>query len=201
MNAVPFYILAILVVAAAAAAVAAPRIRDAAAALLVFAVATAVLVAATGAYLVAVAEVIVVVVGSGAILWLLRRGGYRGLARAAPLVPPRWWLGAGVGFGIGALLVVVFVASGADWFQGSGQASLITVLHYQEPYALVIAVVLAAFGLGGGFLLGRVGDDERETDAMIAARRHREERVRLRREAREAARRARREAPAAGGGG
>ncbi|MFN2582299.1 MAG: hypothetical protein ABR498_06115 [Candidatus Dormibacteria bacterium] len=201
MNAVAFFILAILIVVTAAAAVVLPSLRDAGGAFLAFALVSAVLFATTGAYLVALAQIIVPVAAAAASYVVLRRATYRGLARTAPLVPRLWWLGLGVSLAFAALLITVLSLSGGGWFQGSGQASLVTVLHYAEPYALVIAAVLAVAGVAIAVLLGRTGDDERQTDAMLAARRRRDERVRLRREARETARRSRREAPAAGGGG
>ena len=73
----------------------------------------------------------------------------------------------------------------------AGTASLITVLHYRTPYALVIAVILAGAGVAMALLIGRTGDDERATDEVLAARRRREERVQRRREDRERAKRRR----------
>ena len=199
MNAIAFYILAILIVAAAAAVVVLPGMRDAAAALLAASLFIALLCAVAGAYIVAVAQLLVPAAGVAAVVVLLRRGAYRGVVSPSPLLPRSWWIGAAVALAFGALLVTVFSLSGDGWFHGSGESSLLTVLHYREPYALVIAVILAGGAIAIALLLGRTGDDERQTDAMLAARRHRDERMRLRREARESARRARREAPAARG--
>ena len=199
MNAIAFYILAILIVVAAAAVVLLPAMRDAAAALLAASLLIAILCAASGAFIVAVAQLVVPAAGVAAVVLLLRRGAYRGIVSPSPLLPRSWWLGASVALALGALLVTVFALSGDGWFQGLGQSGLLAVLHYREPYALVIAVILAGSAVAIALLLGRTGDDERQTDAMLAARRRRDERMRLRREARESARRARREAPAARG--
>ena len=200
MNAVAFFVLAILVVLASAAAVTLPRLRDAAASLLAACVLMAVLFGAAGAYAVALAQVVVPLAGIGAVLLLLRRGGYRGMVRPASPLPRLWWLGAAVSLGFAALLVTVFSLSGSGWFQGSADTGILGVLGSREPYALVIAAVLAVLGVGIALLLGRTGGDERETDALLAARQRREEHARARREAREQARQARRrQAPAAGG--
>ena len=199
MNAIAFYILALLIVAAAAAVVILPNMRDAAAALLAASLFIAVLCAATGAFIVAVAQLLVPAAGIAAVVLLVRRGAYRGVVGPSPLLPRSWWIGAAVALGFAALLVTVFAFSSDGWFRGLGDSSLLTVLHYREPYALVVAVILAGAAVAIAFMLGRTGEDERETDAMLAARRHRDERMRLRREARESARRARREAPAARG--
>ena len=101
------------------------------------------------------------------------------------------WAGAGVGAAFGALLITVFITSNDGWHAGSGTASLITVLHYRTPYALMIAVILAGAGVAMALLIGRTGDDERATDEVLAARRRREERVQRRREDRERAKRRR----------
>ena len=191
MNAVVFYILAALIVAASAATVGATRLRDAAAALTLAVTAIAILTGAAGAPLVAVAQFAVPLLCAGAGLLLIRRGGYRGLARPARAVARMRWAGAGVGAAFGALLITVFITANDGWHAGSGTASLITVLHYRTPYALVIAVILAGAGVAMALLIGRTGDDERATDEMLAARRRREERVQRRREDRERAKRRR----------
>jgi len=196
MSAVAFLVVAILAVATAGAAVILPNPRDAGAALLAFAIAVAVLFAATGAWLVALAQLLVPFAAALTTYLLLRRAAYRGLVRSAPLVPRLWWLGLAVALGFGALLVTVFALSDNAWFQGPSQTSLVTVLHDAEPYALVIAAVLAIAAVAVAMLLGRTADDERQTDALLAARRQRDERMRARRAARERARRSRREAPA-----
>ena len=201
MSTVTFYILGALMIAGAAVSVGAPRMREGALGLIGFSLVAAILFAAAGAWLTAAVELAVPVVGTGVVLWLLRRGGYRGMARPAPLVPRLWWLGLGVALCFGALLITVFALSGNGWFRGTGMAALVTVLHYREPYTLVLAAVLAISGIAVALLLGRTGDDERRADAVQASRRGREERSRARREARASARRARREAPATGGGG
>jgi hypothetical protein len=192
VNSITFYLLAALVVAGSGAVVVVPRLRDAAFALFATAVVIAVLSAAAGADAVAVAE-FVIVVGSGAAVGavLRRDSSYRGLARPASWLPQRWWVAAAVAAALGVLLLIVFAVSGDAWHIGSGAASLFSVLHYRAVYALMLAVLLAAAGIGAALLLGRVSHDERETDRAVESRRQREERERRRREDREAARRQR----------
>ena len=191
MNAVVFYILAALIVAASAATVGAARLRDAAAALTLAVTAIAILTGVAGAPIVAVAQFAVPLLCARAALLLIRQGGYGGLARPARAVARMRWAGAGVAAAFGALLITVFITANDGWHAGSGTASLITVLHYRTPYALVIAVILAGAGVAMALLIGRTGDDERATDEMLAARRRREERVQRRREDRERAKRRR----------
>ena len=200
MNAVVFYILAALIVVASIAVVGAPRVRDAGIALVAAALMTAILSAATGARIVAAAQFLVPLLGVGAVFWLARRGGYRGLVQAARLTSRIPWAGGAVAAAVAALLITVFAVSGNGWHVGSGTASLITVLHYRAPYALVITAILAVAALATSLLIGRTGADERETDEALAARRRRDERSRRRREDRESARRRRGAAPPAGAG-
>jgi len=188
VNAVVFYILAALIVAASAATVGAARLRDAAAALTLAVTAIAILTGVAGAPIVAVAQFAVPLLCARAALLLIRRGG---LARPARAVARMRWAGAGVAAAFGALLITVFITANDGWHAGSGTASLITVLHYRTPYALVIAVILAGAGVAMALLIGRTGDDERATDEVLAARRRREERVQRRREDRERAKRRR----------
>jgi hypothetical protein len=196
VNAVVFYILAVLIVVASGAVVGAPRMREAGYALVAASLFIAILAGITGARIVAAMQFLVPAVGVASILWLLlRRRQYRGMARPDRLTPLIAARGS-VALAFAALLVTVFALSGTGWHVGAGTASLITVLHYRAPYALVIAVVLVVAGAGIAMMVGRTGADERETDEALAARRRREERIRRRREDREAARR-RRAAPSA----
>ena len=200
MNAIAFAILALLIVVSALAAVGLPRLRETGAALTLLMVVIAILAAGSGQYLVTIAllgaAAAGVVVGRN-VMPLGRRGDR---PRGEPVLPRRWWLGAAAAVGLGALLVVVLALSGGDFVSGTGAPSPPDAIGAQ-PYALVIAAVLAVVGIGVALLLGRTSDDERDADARHEARRARDERMRTRREAREAARRARREAPAAGGRG
>ena len=191
MNAVVFYILAALIVATSVAVVGAPRLRDAGAALVFAGTAIAILAGAAGAPIVAVAQFAVPLLCAAAAVLLMRQSRYSALARPARVVSLMRWIGAGVAGSFGALFIVVFATSGDGWHAGSGTASLITVLHYRAPYALVIAVILAVAGVAAALLIGRTGEDERETDEAIAARRRRDERMQRRREDRERARRRR----------
>ena len=192
MNSSAFYLLAALVVAGSGAVVVLPRLRDAGFALVATAVVIAILSAAAGADAVAVTE-FVIVVGSVAATWavLRRDSSFREVAPSSRWLPQRWWLAAGVAALIGLLVLAVFAVSSDAWHIGSGTASLISVLHYRAVYAFMLAVLLAAAGIGAALLLGRVSHDERETDRAVESRRQREERERRRREDREAARRQR----------
>ena len=200
MNAIAFSVLAVLIVVVALAAVGLPRLREIGVAVLLLLAVVAILAAASGQYLVTIALLLVGATGfvTGRAVMPLGRRGDR--PRGEPVLPRRWWLGAAVGAGLGALIVIVLALSGSDFVSGTGAPPPSTALGAGEPYALVIAVVLAATGVGAAFLLGRTSRDEREADARQEARRTRDERMRIRREAREAARRARREASPAGGG-
>ena len=199
MNTVVFAIVAVLIVASALAAVVLPRVRDAGAALLATLVLIAVLSFASGQYLVGLAEVAAAAGAAAAGRSVMARG-QPARPQAEPRVPRRWWLGAAVAAPIALLSAVVLALSGDQLVRGSGGPGPVSVLGGQEPYALVIALVLLVAGAGAGVLLGHTGSDEREADARQEARRTREERMRARREAREAARRARREASPAGEG-
>lgn len=197
MNAVAFTILAILIVAACLGTVVLPRLRDAGAALLVALVLIAVLSAASGQYIVAVAELLTAGGGAAAGRSALKLGKQTDRPAGEPWLPRLWWAGGGAALALGGIAAVVLGASGGDLVQGTGAPSNVSVLG-EEPYALIVAALLAVFGFAAGALLGRTSDDEREADARQQARRSREERSRLRREAREAARRQRREASPAG---
>ena len=201
MNAIAFSILAVAIVVLALAVVGLPRLRETGAALAALLVMIAILAVASGQYFVTVALLLAVAGGLllGRAAMPLGRRGDR--PRGEPVLPRRWWLGAAVGGGLGALVVVVLALSGGDFVSGTGAPGAATVLGAGEPYALVIAAVLAAVGIGAGLLLGRTSHDEQAHEARAEARRARDERMRVRREAREAAKRARREASAAGGGG
>lgn len=201
MNAIAFSILAVVIVVLALAAVGLPRLRETGGALAALLVVIAILAAASGQYLVTIALLLAaaggVLLGRAAVP--LRRRGDR--PRGERVLPRRWWLGAAVGAGLGGLVVVVLALSGDDFVSGSGAPGAAGVLGAGEPYALIIAVVLAGVGIGAGLLLGRASHDEQAYEARAEARRARDERMRARREAREAAKRARREASTAGGGG
>ena len=197
MNAVAFAILAVLIVAACLGTVVLPRLRDAGTALLVTLVLIAVLSAASGQYIVAVAEVLAAAGGAAAGRSVLKLGSQTDRPAGDPRLPRFWWAGGGAALALGGIAAVVLGASGGDLVQGGGAPSNVSVLG-EEPYALIVAALLAVFGFAAGALLGRTSDDEREADARQAARLTREERSRARREAREAARRQRRGASPAG---
>lgn len=200
MNAIAFSVLAVAIVVLALGVVGLPRLRETGGALALLLVVVAILAAATGQYFVTIALLLTASGGvllGRAVIPLGRRGDR---PRGEPVLPRRWWVGAAVGAGLGALVVVVLALSGGDFVSGTSAPGAASALGAGEPYALVIAVVLAAIGIGAGLLLGRTSHDEQEHEARAEARRARDERMRARREARDAAKRARREASTAGGG-
>lgn len=201
MNAIAFSILAVVVVVLALAAVGLPRLRETGGALVLLLAVVAILAAASGQYFVTIALLLAAAGGVllGRSVMPLGRHGDR--PRGEPVLPRRWRVGAAVGGGLGVLVVVVLALSGGDFVSGTSAPGAATALGAGEPYALIIAVVLAAIGVGAGLLLGRTSHDEHEHAARSEARRTRDQRMRARREAREAAKRARREASTAGGGG
>lgn len=201
MNAIVFSILAVAIVVLALAAVGLPRLRETGVSLALLLVVIAILAAASGQYIVTIALLLAVAAGMlvGRTVMPLGRRGDR--PRGEPVLPRRWWIGAAVGAGLGALVVVVLALSGSGLVSGTSAPGAASALGAGEPYALIIAAVLAAVGVGAGLLLGRTSHDELEHEARAEARRTRDERMRIRREAREAAKRARREASTAGGGG
>jgi lysylphosphatidylglycerol synthetase-like protein (DUF2156 family) len=195
VNGVLFYFIALLVVAGAAAAVLAPRVRDAAIALLATTTLIAILCAASSAFTLAALQLAVPLICAPIVYVMIRRG-YRGIGWPAPLLPRRWWIGAGAAGGLGLLLIIVFVASADSWFVVDAKVavvstSLLTVLGTLAPYALVIGAVVVVMGVAVAVLLGRTSADERESDKHLEARQAREERTRRRREDRDAARRTR----------
>lgn len=204
MNAAAFAPIAVLIVIASLAAVVLPRLRDAGTAMLALLVFIAVLSAASGQYLVTIVELLAAAGGAAAsrtAVGLWRPGATRGSAASTrgSWLPRAWWIGAAVAIPFGILFATVLVVSGGSLVQGGSAPSPGSVIGADEPYALVITIVLAATGFAAGALLGRTGADEREADARQEARRAREDRMRARREAREAARRARRETSPTGG--
>ena len=201
MNAIAFSILALVMVVLALAVVGLPRLRETGGALALLLVVIAILAAASGQYFVTIALLLAAAAGAllGRSVMPLGRRGDR--PHGEPVLPRRWWIGAAVAGGLGVLVVVVLALSGSDFVSGTGAPDAATALGAGEPYALIIAVVLAATGIGAGLLIGRTSHDEQAHEARAEARRARDERMRARREAREAAKRARREASTAGGGG
>ena len=201
MNAIAFSVLAVLIVLLSFAAVGLPRLRETGAALTALLVVIAILAAGMGQYLVTIALLVAAAAGVAAGRTVMPMGRRGDRPRGEPVLPRRWWLGAAVASGLGTLLVVVLALSGGDLVSGTAAPAPATALGAGEPYALVIGAVLAVAGVGAGLLLGRTSHDERDAAAREEARRARDERMRIRREARQAARRARRETSAAGGGG
>ncbi len=127
---------------------------------------------------------------------MLRREQYRSLGWSRD-AGARWWLGGPVALIAGLVLVVTLAIVGLNWYSntassdlvGFSPAALITVLHYDAPYALVIALVLIATAVAAGLVIGRRSGDEQTLDQHLQARREREERARRRRDDRQAGRR------------
>jgi hypothetical protein len=133
---------------------------------------------------------------TGVAVLVLRRQQYQALGTSAT-AGSRWWLGGPVALVVGLVLVVTLSVAGLNWYantvvvliQGFNPAALITVLHYDAPYALVIAVVLMAVTVAAGMVIGRRSGDEQTLDQHIQSRREREERARRRRDDRQQGRR------------
>jgi hypothetical protein len=95
------------------------------------------------------------------------------------------------------VIVVTISVVGLNWYSntavsdlvGFSPAALVTVLHWDAPYALVIAIVLIAVTIAAGLVIGRRSGDEQTLDQHLKARREREERARRRRDDREQGRR------------
>jgi hypothetical protein len=195
VNAIAFYAVAVLIVLAAAAAVGLPSLRLAsyggAAAVLLLGLLDIV----SHAYALAVIEIVVPGVAVAVVVLVLRREQYRDLGTSAD-AGSRWWLGGPVALVIGLVLVVTLSIVGLNWYEstavpdlvGLKPAALLTVLHYDAPYALVIAVVLIAVTVAAGLVIGRRSGDEQTLDQHLQARREREERARRRRADRQAGR-------------
>jgi hypothetical protein len=196
VNALAFYAVAVLIVLAAAAAVGLPSLRLASFGGAATVVLLAILDIVSGAYALAAIEIVIPGIAVGAVVLVLRREPYRGLG-ASEAAGSRWWLGGPVALVVGLVLVVTLSIAGLNWYSntavsdlvGFSRAALITVLHWDAPYALVIAVVLIAVAVGAGLVIGRRSGDEQTLDQHLQARREREERARRRRDDRQAGRR------------
>src|SRR5579862_1053389 len=196
VNALAFYAVAVLIVLAAAAAVGLPSLRLASFGGAATVVLLAILDIVSGAYALAAIEIVIPGFAVGAVVLVLRREPYRGLG-ASEAAGSRWWLGGPVALVVGLVLVVTLSIAGLNWYSntavsdlvGFSRAALITVLHWDAPYALVIAVVLIAVAVGAGLVIGRRSGDEQTLDQHLQARREREERARRRRDDRQAGRR------------
>jgi hypothetical protein len=196
VNALAFYAVAVLIVLAAAAAVGLPSLRLASFGGAATVVLLAILDIVSGAYALAAIEIVIPGIAVGVVVLVLRRAPYRGLG-ASEAAGSRWWLGGPVALVVGLVLVVTLSIAGLNWYSntavsflvGFSPAALITVLHWDAPYALVIAVVLIAVAVGAGLVIGRRSGDEQTLDQHLQARREREERARRRRDDRQAGRR------------
>ncbi len=196
VNALAFYAVAVLIVLAAAAAVGLPSLRLASYAGAATVVLLAILDIVSHAYMLAAIEIVVPGLAVGIVVLVLRREQYRDLG-ASTNAGSRWWLGAPVALAVGLVLVVTLAIVGPSWYsdivvsiaKAVTPAALITVLHYDAPYALVIAVVLIAATVAAGLVIGRRSGDEQTLDQHLQARREREERARRRRDDRQAGRR------------
>ncbi len=195
VNAFAFYAVAVLIVLAAAAAVGLPSLRFASYGGAATVVLLAILDVVSHAYLLAAIEIVVPGIAVGVAVLVLRREQSRGLGAAAD-AGSRWWLGGPAALAVGLVLVVTLAVAGSVWFPSVGPTgllgspgALITVLHYDAPYAFVIAVVLIAATVAGGLVIGRRSGDEQTLDQHLQARREREERARRRRDDRQAGRR------------
>jgi hypothetical protein len=196
VNALAFYAVAVLIVLAAAAAVGLPSLRLASYGGAATVVLLAILDIVSQAYLLAAIEIVVPGIAVGVVVVVLRRQQYRGLGASAD-AGSRWWLGGPVAVVAGLVLVVTLSIVGLNWYEntavsdlvGFKRAALLTVLHYDAPYALVIAVVVIAVTVAAGLVIGRRSGDEQTLDQHLQARREREERARRRRDDRQAGRR------------
>ena len=120
MNAIAFSVLAVLIVVVALAAVGLPRLRESGAAVILLLVAIAILAAASGQYLVTIALLLAGAAGVLAARTVIPMGRRGDRPRGEPLLPRRWGLGAAVGAGLGALIVIVLALSGGDFVSGTG---------------------------------------------------------------------------------
>jgi NADH:ubiquinone oxidoreductase subunit 6 (subunit J) len=196
VNALAFYAVAVLIVLAAAAAVGLPSLRLASFGGAATVVLLAILDIVSHAYALAVIEIVVPGIAVGIVFLVLRREQYRGLGSSSN-AGSRWWLGGPVALVVGLVLVVTLSIVGLNWYTntvvsdlvGFSPAALISVLHWDAPYALVVAVVLIAVAVGAGLVIGRRSGDEQTLDQHLQARREREERARRRRDDRQAGRR------------
>jgi hypothetical protein len=198
VNAIAFYIVAVLIVLAAAAAVGLPSLRLAAFGGGAVVVLMAVLDLVSTAYALAVIEIVVPAIAVGIVVLVLRHQQYRGLSAWSSAFG-RWRIAGPVALVSGAVLVVTLSLVGMGWFPGpgpqldiqyaAGRAALVTVFHYRAPYALAIAVVLVAITIGAGLVIGRRSADEQTLDQYLQSKREREERARRRRDDREQGRR------------
>jgi hypothetical protein len=196
VNALAFYVVAVLIVLAASAAVGLPSLRLAGYGGAATVVLLAILDIVSHAYALAVIEIVIPGIAVGVVVLVLRREQYRGLG-APDYAGSRWWIGGPVALGVGLVLVVTLSIVGPHWYwdtvvvlaQGFNPAALISVLHWDAPYALVIAVVLIAVAVAAGLVIGRRSGDEQTLDQHLQARREREERARRRRDDRQAGRR------------
>src|SRR5579864_7030023 len=197
-NAIAFYAVAVLIVLAAGAAVGLPSLRHAGYAGAAVIMLLAVIELISGAYALAVIQLVAPGIAVSIVVLVLRNDAYRGLI-TAPTIPARLWIAAPIAVGIAAVLVVTLALVGSGWYPGdllialvnrfNTGTALVTVLHYREPYALAIVVVLVAVTVGAALVIGRRSTDEQTLDQRMQQRREREELARRRREDREQGRR------------
>jgi hypothetical protein len=196
VNAFAFYAVAVLIVLAAAAAVGLPSLRLASYGGAGTVLLLAILDVVSGAYTLAAIEIVVPGIAVAVVILVLRREQYRGLGTSTN-AGSRWWLGGPVAVVVGLVLVVTISVAGLNWYSntvvsdlvGFSNAALISVLHWDAPYALVIAIVLIAVSIAAGLVIGRRSGDEQTLDQHLQARREREERARRRRDDRQQGRR------------
>jgi hypothetical protein len=197
-NAVAFYAVAVLIVLAAGAAVGLPSLRHAGYAGAAVIVLLAALELISGAYALAVVQLVVPGIAVAIVVLVIRHDAYRGLI-TTPTIPARLWIAAPIAVGIGAVLVATLALVGSGWYPGDlpillinrypTVAALVTVLHYREPYALAIVVLLVVVTVGTSLVIGRRSSDEVTLDQRTQQRREREELARRRREDRQQGRR------------
>jgi hypothetical protein len=187
----------VLIVLAAGAAVGLPSLRRAGYAGAAVIVLLAVLELISGAYALAVVQLVVPGIAIAIVVLVLRHDAYSGLAAVAN-APERLWVAAPIAIGIGAVLVVTLALAGSGWYPGNlavllpsdhGGPALITVFHYQAPYALAIGVVAVLVTVGASLVIGRRSADEQTLDQRLQQRWEREELARRRREDRQQGRR------------
>lgn len=183
-----FYVLAALIVLAAVASILAPSTRLVLLAVMAVDVLVGLLLIAAGAYMLGSIAVVAPALCLLAVAVLLNRSGYAPLLADIPGRPAGWPLAAAVAVGLGVLLVWVGETRIDDVASATSGQNLVTLLHYRTPVTLGVGAILAVVAIGGAVMIGRTGEDERVLDLAAEHRRLREQRGRLRREARAAAR-------------
>jgi hypothetical protein len=183
-----FYVLAVLIVLAALATVLVPSTRLVLLAVVAGDVLVGILLIAAGAYALGCVALVVPALCLLAVTAMLRRAGYTALFADLPGPAAGWPLAAGVATGIGVLLLWTTGTRIVDTANSPRGPDLVTLLHYRTPIGLGVAAALAIVAIGGAFMIGRTGDDERALDRAAEQRRMREQRAQTRREHRAAAR-------------